>query len=46
MAAWLLTVPRCQLLAPGFRRSCPGSTGMGRATGLRGPRGPWKDSVR
>ena len=32
MAAWLLTVPRCRLLAPGFSRSHPGSTGAGRAT--------------
>ena len=32
MAAWLLTVPRCQLLAPGFSRSHPRSTGVGRAT--------------
>lgn len=31
MAAWLLTVPRCQLLAPGFSRSHPRSTGVGRA---------------
>lgn len=32
MAAWPLTVPRCRLLAPGFSRSHPGSTGAGRAT--------------
>jgi len=36
VAAWLLTVPRCQLLAPGFSRSRPGSTGAGRATEPRG----------
>lgn len=36
MAAWLLTVPRCRLLAPGFSRSRPGSTGAGRATEPRG----------
>ena len=36
MAAWLLTVPRCRLLAPGFSQSRPGSTGAGRATEPRG----------
>ena len=32
MAAWLLTVPQCWMLAPGFSQSRPRSTGAGRAT--------------